>query len=73
MGKVEEAAEDIRNATNYLHAGMQGYADTIGDRTHLDKVLAILEGEGRQDSFEINDPEFETIESMLKEAISSEV
>lgn len=73
MGKVDEAAEDIRNATNYLHAGLQGYADTIGDRTHLDKVLAILEGERRQDSVDINDSEFETIKSMLKEAVSSEV
>ncbi len=73
MGKVDEAAEDIRNATNYLHASVQGYADTIGDRTHLDKVLAILEGERRQDSFDINESEFAAIKAMLEEAVSAEV
>ncbi len=73
MGKIDEAAEDIRNATNYLHATLQGYADTIGDRTHLDKVLAILEGERRQDSFDINESEFETVKAMLEEAVSAEV
>ncbi len=73
MGKVDEAGEDIRNATNYLHASLQGYADTIGDRTHLDKVLAILEGERRQDSFDINESEFGTIKAMLEESVSAEV
>lgn len=72
MGKIDEAAEDIRNATNYLTATVQGYADTIGDRTHLEKVLAILEGERRQDSFDINESEFETVKAMLKEAVSTE-
>ena len=70
MGKIEEAGEDIRNATNYLTAGVQGYADTIGDRTHLDKVLAILEGEKRQENFNINESEFETIKAMLEEAVA---
>jgi Flp pilus assembly protein TadD len=72
MGKVDEAAEDIRNATNYLTAVVQGYADTIGDRTHLHKVLAILEGERREDKIDINDSEFETIRSMLEESVGTE-
>jgi tetratricopeptide (TPR) repeat protein len=72
MGKIDKAAEDIRNATNFLHATVQGYANTIGDRTHLDKVLAILEGEKRQDSFDINESEFETIRAMMEEAVSPE-
>lgn len=72
MGKIDEAAEDIRNATNYLTAHVQGYADIIGDRTHLDKVLAILEGERRQDSFDINESEFAAIKAMLEEAVSAE-
>ena len=71
MGKTDEAAEDIRNATNYLTATVQGYADTIGDRTHLHKVLAILEGERRQEKIDINDSEFETIKSMLEESVGS--
>jgi Flp pilus assembly protein TadD len=73
MGKIDEAGEDIRNATNYLVAHVQGYADLIGDRTHLDKVLAILEGERRQENFELNDSEFETIKSMLEESVGTEV
>jgi len=71
MGKIDEAGEDIRNATNYLTAAVQGYADTIGDRTHLDKVLAILEGEKRQENFDINESEFETIKSMLEESVEA--
>jgi len=66
MGKLEEAGQDIRNATNYLAAAAQGYADMIGDRTHLDKVLAVLEGEKRADALEINDAEFEAIRQMLE-------
>jgi tetratricopeptide (TPR) repeat protein len=72
MGNVDEAAEDIRNATNYLTAAVQGYADTIGDRTHLHKVLAILEGERREEKININDSEFETIRSMLEESVGAE-
>ncbi len=72
MGKVDEAAEDIRNATNYLHAAIQGYADTIGDRTHLDKVLALLEGERREQGFDINDSEFDAIRAMMEESVSAE-
>jgi tetratricopeptide (TPR) repeat protein len=72
IDKVDEAAEDIRNATNYLTAAVQGYADTIGDRTHLHKVLAILEGERRQDKLDINESEFETIKAMLEEAVGAE-
>lgn len=71
MGKTEEAAEDIRNATNYLNATVQGYADTIGDRTHLHKVLAILEGERRQGAFNMNESEFETVKAMLEEAVGA--
>jgi tetratricopeptide (TPR) repeat protein len=67
MGKIEEAGEDIRNAANYLTAAVQGYSDTIGDRTHLHKVLAILEGERRQDKLDINEAEFEAIKAMLEE------
>ncbi len=70
MGKLEEAGEDIRNAANYLAAAAQGYADMIGDRTHLDKVLAILEGERRAETLSINDSEFETIKQMLTSGVS---
>jgi tetratricopeptide (TPR) repeat protein len=72
MGKLEEAGQDIRNAANYLAAAAQGYADTIGDRTHLDKVLAVIEGERRAESLEINDAEFETIRQMLVGGVSNE-
>ena len=72
MGKIDEAGEDIRNATNYLTASVQGYADMIGDRTHLDKVLAVLEGERRQDAIDLNESEFETIRTLLKESVSDE-
>jgi tetratricopeptide (TPR) repeat protein len=72
MGKIDEAAEDIKHATNYLEAAVQGYADMIGDRTHLDKVLAILEGERRREALDLNDAEFETIKTMLTEAVGAE-
>jgi tetratricopeptide (TPR) repeat protein len=71
-GKIDEAAEDIRNATNYLEATVQGYADMIGDRTHLHKVLAILEGERRRETLDLNESEFETIKAMLEEAVGAE-
>lgn len=70
MGKLEEAGQDIKNAANYLAAAAQGYADMIGDRTHLDKVLAVLEGERRAEALEINDAEFETIKQMLESGVS---
>lgn len=73
MGKIDAAGEDIKQATNHLVKAVQGYADTIGDRTHLDRVLAILEGERRGDALDLNDAEFETIRSMLEEAVSAEV
>ena len=72
MGKLEEAGEDIRNAANYLAAAAQGYADMIGDRTHLDKVLAVLEGEKRAETLEINNAEFETIRQMLESGAGKE-
>jgi tetratricopeptide (TPR) repeat protein len=72
MGKLEEAGEDVRNATNYLAAAVQGYADTIGDRTHLHRLLAVLEGERREDKLDINSSEFETIKAMLEEAVGAE-
>jgi tetratricopeptide (TPR) repeat protein len=73
MGRTEEAGEDIKHATHYLNAAVQGYADTIGDRTHLDKVLAILEGERRSEALDLNESEFETIKAMMEEAVSSGV
>ena len=72
MGKLEEAGQDIKNAANYLAAAAQGYADTIGDRTHLDKVLAVLEGERRAETLDINEAEFETIKQMLEGGVSKE-
>ena len=69
MGKTAEAAEDIRNATNYLETYVQGYADTIGDRTHLHKVLAVLEGERRADRLDLSESEFEAIKAMLSESV----
>ncbi len=72
MGKIREAGEDIRQATNYLTAAVQGYADTIGDRTHLDRVLAILEGERRSETLDLNESEFETIKAMMEEAVRAE-
>ena len=72
MGKLEEAGQDIRNAANYLAAAAQGYADMIGDRTHLDKVLAVLEGEKRAETLEINNAEFETIRQMLESGAGKE-
>ena len=69
MGKLEDAGQDIRNAANYLAAAAQGYADMIGDRTHLDKVLAVLEGEKRSDALDLNEAEFETIKQMLESGV----
>jgi len=72
LGKLEEAGRDIKNAANYLAAAVQGYASTIGDRTHLDKVLAVLEGERRTETLEINEDELETIKKWLKGGVSGE-
>jgi tetratricopeptide (TPR) repeat protein len=73
MGKIEQAGKDIKQAANHLAAAVQGYAGTIGDRTHLDKVLAILEGERRGDTFDLNESELETIKAMMEEAVSAQV
>ena len=72
LGKLEEAGKDIKNATNYLAAAVQGYASTIGDRTHLDKVLAVLEGERRAETLEINEDELKTIKKWLTGGVSQE-
>ncbi len=72
LGKNVEAGEDIRNATNYLEAAVQGYADLIGDRTHLHKVLSILEGERRREMLVLDESEYETIKSMLEDAVGAE-
>jgi Flp pilus assembly protein TadD len=72
LGKNEEAGEDIRNATNYLEATVQGYVDTIGDRTHLHKVLAILEGERRREMLAVDESEYESIKAMLEESVGAE-
>lgn len=67
MNRLEEGGADIKNAVNYGEAAVQGYADTIGDRTHLDRVLAVLEGERRASALAINDAEFEMIRKLLTE------
>jgi tetratricopeptide (TPR) repeat protein len=72
LGKLEEAGKDIKNASNYLAAAVQGYASTIGDRTHLDKVLAVLEGERRDKTIEINEDELKTIKKWLTGGVSKE-
>jgi len=72
LGDHEKAVADIKNAANYLAAAVQGYASTIGDRTHLDKVLAVLEGERREKALEINEDELETIKKWLTGGISRE-
>ncbi len=72
LGKLEEAGKDIKNASNYLAAAVQGYASTIGDRTHLDRVLAVLEGERRAETLEINDDELKTIKKWLTGGVSKE-
>lgn len=70
LGKIQEAGEDIRNATNYLDAASQGYADMIGDRTHLHKILAILEGERTSGELSLSDAEFESIRRMIEGEMS---
>lgn len=72
LGNIEEAGKDIKNASNYLAAAVQGYASTIGDRTHLDKVLAVLEGERRDKTIEINENELKTIKKWLTGGVSKE-
>jgi tetratricopeptide (TPR) repeat protein len=72
LGDHEKAVADIKNAANYLAAAVQGYASTIGDRTHLDKVLAVLEGERREKTLDINEDELETIKKWLTGGISKE-
>jgi tetratricopeptide (TPR) repeat protein len=71
MGKMEEAGDDIKHAANHLAAAVQGYADTIGDRTHLHRVLAVLEGERREEAFDLNEAEFGTIKAMLEESVGA--
>jgi tetratricopeptide (TPR) repeat protein len=72
LGKLEDAGRDIKNAANYLAAAVQGYASTIGDRTHLDRVLAVLEGERRTETLDINEDELETIRQWLKGGVSGQ-
>ncbi|RPI37319.1 MAG: tetratricopeptide repeat protein [Nitrospiraceae bacterium] len=72
LGDTEKAVADIKSAANYLAAAVQGYASTIGDRTHLDKVLAVLEGERREKDLEINEDELETIKKWLTGGVSKE-
>lgn len=67
MNRLEEAGQDIKNAVNYAEAELQGYADMIGDRTHLDAVRAVLEGEKRATSLGLSDAEFETVKKLLME------
>jgi tetratricopeptide (TPR) repeat protein len=70
LGKLEEAGEDIRNATNYLDAASQGYANMIGDRTHLDKLLAVLEGERASGELRLSDAEYESIRRLIEGEMS---
>lgn len=69
MNKLEEAGQDIKNAVTYSEASIQGYADFIGDRTHLDKILAVLEGERRSPALSISDAEFAMIRKWIEEQV----
>lgn len=69
MNKLEEAGQDIKNAVTYSEAAIQGYADFIGDRTYLDKILAVLEGERRTSALAINDAEFAMIRKWIEEKV----
>jgi tetratricopeptide (TPR) repeat protein len=65
MGKNQEGAEDIKTAMVYAEAAVQGFADTYGWRTQVEKVIAALEGERRADVLDLSDETMETLRKFL--------
>lgn len=65
MGKREEGAQDIKSAMIYAEAAVQGFADAIGWRTQIEKVIATLEGERRPETMVLSDEEMRTLKQLL--------
>lgn len=65
LGKTEEGATDIKTAMTHAEAGVQGFADTYGWRTQVEKVIAALEGERRPETMMLSDKEMETLKKLL--------
>jgi tetratricopeptide (TPR) repeat protein len=67
MGRTEEGSSDIRRAMVSAAAAMQGFSDVSGWRTQLDKVIAAMEGHGK-DEVDLTEKEIETLKAWLKAA-----
>jgi len=65
LGKKEEGAADIKTAMTHAEAAVQGFADTYGWRTQVEKVIAALEGERRPETMILTDREMEELKKLL--------
>ena len=65
LGRREEGAADIKTAMTHAEAEVQGFADTYGWRTQVEKVIAALEGERRPEAMVLSDKEMETLKKLL--------
>ncbi len=65
LGRKEEGATDIKTAMTHAEAAVQGFADTYGWRTQVEKVIAALEGERRPETMILSDEEMKTLKKLL--------
>lgn len=65
LGRGEEGAADIKTAMTHAEAEVQGFADTYGWRTQVEKVIAALEGERRPETMVLSDEEMKTLKKLL--------
>jgi tetratricopeptide (TPR) repeat protein len=65
IGRKEEGASDIKTAMTHAEAEVQGFADTYGWRTQIEKVVAALEGERRPETMILSDKEMEELKKLL--------
>jgi tetratricopeptide (TPR) repeat protein len=65
LGRKEEGATDIKTAMTHAEAEVQGFADTYGWRTQVEKVIAALEGERRPETMILSDEEMRTLKKLL--------
>lgn len=65
LGRKEEGAADIKTAMTHAEAAVQGFADTYGWRTQVEKVIAALEGERRPETMILTDKEMDELKKLL--------
>jgi tetratricopeptide (TPR) repeat protein len=65
LGRREEGAADIKTAMSHAEAEVQGFANTYGWRTQVEKVIAALEGERRPETMVLSDEELRTLKKLL--------